>query len=97
MELDWLVFISKKGDSWREGRKVLDRSLRPGATISYRQMMQENTYWFLAQLLATPKEFREHIELLFSPFSYIVPSLTSSEASGKTRHVTHIWLRPKER
>ncbi|KAH9952456.1 cytochrome P450 [Russula dissimulans] len=64
MELDWLVFIAKKSDSWREGRKVLDRSLRPGATISYRQMMQENTYWFLAQLLATPKEFREHIELL---------------------------------
>ncbi|KAH9952749.1 cytochrome P450 [Russula dissimulans] len=63
-EMDWLLPNARKGDSWREGRKVLDRSLRPGATISYRQMMQENTYWFLAQLLATPKDFRDHIDLL---------------------------------
>lgn len=66
MEMEWLVFTARKGDSWREGRKILDRSLRPGAMISYHQMMQENAYRFLAQLLATPKEFRQHIELLFA-------------------------------
>jgi len=63
MEMDWLLPNSRKGERWREARKVLDRSLRPGATISYRQMMQENTHSFLAQLLATPKDFREYIEL----------------------------------
>jgi hypothetical protein len=51
------------GELWREGRKLLDRSLRPGGTISYRRMMQENTRDFLARLLATPKEFRGHINL----------------------------------
>jgi len=42
----------------------LDRSLRPGATALYRQLIQEKTRGFLAQLLATPKDFRDHIELL---------------------------------
>jgi len=76
--MDWLLFNAPKNDSWREGRKVLDRSLRPGATISYRQMIQENTYRFLAQLLATPNDFRKHIELLFSYIFYIIRPLTSS-------------------
>ncbi|KAI9454936.1 cytochrome P450 [Russula earlei] len=58
----WLLPTSRKNETWREGRKLLDRSLRPGATISYRQMMQENTHRFLAQLLATPRDFRGHIE-----------------------------------
>jgi cytochrome P450 len=50
-------------ETWRKGRKLLDGSLRPGAIISYRQMMQEKTYNFLAQLRANPKDFRTHIEL----------------------------------
>ncbi len=63
----------KKGAIWREGRKLLDRSLRPGATMSYRQMMQENTHGFLARLLAAPKEFRRHISLSVISLPYIVP------------------------
>ena len=63
MEMDWLLPNSRKNEVWREGRKLLDRSLRPGATISYRQMMQEITRGFLAQLRATPREFRSHISL----------------------------------
>jgi hypothetical protein len=54
---------ARKGEAWREGRKLLDRSLRPGGIMPYRQMMQENTGLFLAQLLVSPREFRSHIEL----------------------------------
>jgi cytochrome P450 len=54
---------ARKGEVWREGRKLLDRSLGPGAAMSYRQMMQENIRGFLARLLANPKEFRGHINL----------------------------------
>ena len=51
-------------ETWREGRKLLDRSLRPGAMVSYRQMMQEKTREFLARLSATPKDLYAHVELL---------------------------------
>ncbi|KAF8483917.1 cytochrome P450 [Russula ochroleuca] len=64
MDMDWPVFMARMSDTWREGRRLLDRSLRPGATILYRQMMQEKTREFLAQLFATPKDFRAHIEHL---------------------------------
>jgi cytochrome P450 len=60
--MDWPLLSARKGEVWREGRKLLDRNLRTGATASYRQMMQENTYGFLTRLLATPKEFRGHID-----------------------------------
>ena len=63
-EMDWPLFNLNKGEAWREGRKLLDRSLRPGAIMSYRQMIQENARRFLAQLLATPNGFHHHIKLL---------------------------------
>ena len=64
MDLDWPVFMARMGETWREGRKILDRSLGPGAAMSYRQMMQEKTRGFLSQLLTTPKDFSAHIKLL---------------------------------
>jgi hypothetical protein len=65
MEMDWPVFMTRMSETWREGRKILDRSLRPGAAMSYRQMMQEKTASFSHSFLpiATPKDFRAHIEL----------------------------------
>jgi cytochrome P450 len=59
-------------ETWREGRKLLDRSLRPGALISHRQMMQEKTCEFLAQLRANPKDLYAHIELSVDCVSYTV-------------------------
>jgi hypothetical protein len=50
-------------ETWREGRKLLDRGLRPGAMISYRQMIQEKTREVLARIRATPKDFYSHLEL----------------------------------
>jgi len=64
MDMDWFVPVTGMCDAWREERKLLDRSLRAGAIVSYRQMMEEKTRWFLAQLIANPKGFQHHIELL---------------------------------
>lgn len=64
MDMDWFVPVTGMCDAWREERKLLDRSLRAGATVSYRQMMEEKTRWFLEQLIANPREFHHHIELL---------------------------------
>ena len=66
--MDWPLFMTRMSETWRKGRKLLDRSLRPGATISYRQMMQEKTREFLAHLFVTPKDFYAHIELLVDVF-----------------------------
>jgi hypothetical protein len=49
-------------ETWRKGRKILDGSLRPGAMISYRLMMQEKTREFLSILCTNTKDFCTHIE-----------------------------------
>ena len=77
MDVDRFVPFTGMCDAWREERKLLDRSLRAGATVSYRQMMEEKTRWFLAQLIANPKEFQHHIELSVSNLSYIVYIITT--------------------
>ncbi|KAH8994600.1 cytochrome P450 [Lactarius akahatsu] len=64
MDVYWFFPFARVGKYWREGRKLLDRSLRPGATASHRRMIEETTRVFLGQLLATPNAFREHIDLL---------------------------------
>ena len=51
------------GDYWRDGRRLLDRSLGPGATAPYRRMMEDNTHMFLGQLLEAPDDFISHIGL----------------------------------
>ena len=63
MEMDWHLALLQHNERWREGRKLIDRSLRPGATSSYRQMIEEKTRGFLGQLLAAPDDFRDHIKL----------------------------------
>jgi len=63
MEVDWLLSVTEYGERWREGRKIADRSLRPGAISLYHQRIEEKTRAFLRQLLASPAEFRGHIEL----------------------------------
>jgi hypothetical protein len=70
--MDWTLINARKGELWREGRKLLDRDLRPGEIMSYRQMMQDNTRWFLSWLLATPNEFRGHIGLSVVSLPYPV-------------------------
>jgi cytochrome P450 len=50
-------------ETWRKERKILDTSLRPGAVVSYRQVMEEKTRELLVQLRANPKDFNAHVNL----------------------------------
>ncbi|KAI9441782.1 cytochrome P450 [Lactarius indigo] len=63
MEVGWLLPVAKYGERWREGRKIADRSLRPGAMSLYHHRIEEQRRGFLSQLLASPADFRGHIEL----------------------------------
>ena len=63
MEWQWHLPISRYGEDWRQGRKLLDRSLRPGAAVMYRPMQQARVRVLLTRILATPDEWQDHIEL----------------------------------
>jgi len=61
--MDWPLFMTRMTETWREGRKLVDHSLRSGAVMTYGEMMQEKMRDFLTQLFTTPKNFRAHVRL----------------------------------
>ena len=63
MEWHWQVPIAGYGEAWRQGRKLLDRGLRPGAAATYRPMQQARVRVLLTRLLETPDQWRAHVEL----------------------------------
>lgn len=63
MGWEWFHPTTPYGDYWREGRRILDRSLRPGAVVQYRPMQLAKTHDFLYQLLSDPESFHRLIGL----------------------------------
>jgi cytochrome P450 len=63
MDMNWPLFSIGMTDTWRKGRKMLEGSLRPSATMSYRQVIEERTSGLLVQLYANPKDFRSYVKL----------------------------------
>ena len=61
MKWGWIVTFSQYTESWRQARKLLDRSLRPTAVAGYRPLMQTRAYVLLTQLLSTPDQFEGHL------------------------------------
>ncbi|KAI0061754.1 cytochrome P450 [Artomyces pyxidatus] len=61
---DWLLTLTRAGEQWRIGRRVVDRGLRPAATIQFQPMQRAKTHGFLKLLLERPDQFLEHIEHL---------------------------------
>jgi len=70
--MEWPLFMTGMTETWRQGRKLANHSLRPGAVTTYRQMMQEKTHEFLTELLATPKNFHDHIKLSVGRLPYTI-------------------------
>jgi len=64
MGWDWILTFARSDDHlWRQGRRMLEGGLRPGATISYRSTIQARTHVFLSRLLETPHQWESHIDL----------------------------------
>jgi len=59
----WNIATARSGDHWRQGRRILDRGLRPGGTVSYRSMIQARAHVLLSRLLANPDQWEAHGEL----------------------------------
>ena len=85
MEWHWILPLTKYGEEWRQKRNLLDRSLRPGAATTYRPMQQARARLLLARLLATPNEWKDHVELCETGFSILrhIYSLYFSDSKGK--------------
>ncbi|KAH9957218.1 cytochrome P450, partial [Russula dissimulans] len=64
MGWQWVLSSARYGDFWRQGRRLLDRSLRPAAVAVYRPMQEAKTRVLLSDLLANPDEWEAHLELL---------------------------------
>jgi cytochrome P450 len=71
MEWHWQLPFAKYGEAWRQGRRLLDRSLRPGAAATYRPVQEAGARVLLTRLLATPNEWKDHIELCENVFFVI--------------------------
>ena len=63
MGWEWFHPTTPYGDYWREGRKLLDRSLRASTVVQYRPMQLAKTHDLLSQLLSDPESFQHQIEL----------------------------------
>ncbi|KAI0056529.1 cytochrome P450 [Artomyces pyxidatus] len=64
MNWSWNEGGNAYSPKWRLQRKMLDRGLRPSATVQYQPMQKDKVHHFLKQLLSRPKDFRKHIEHL---------------------------------
>jgi hypothetical protein len=63
MGWSWFLPTARYADPWRQGRKVLDRGLRPGAAVAYHPMQEARARVLLARMLGSPDEWEAHIEL----------------------------------
>ena len=94
MGIDWTVATSRKGKSWHDSRKLLDRSLRSGALALHLRMIEEKTHLFLGQLLSTPKDFRDHINMFVSRLNFPRQLLTCLQLSRKALlELERLWIR----
>lgn len=64
MKWDWMMAFLKYTDSWRLGRKLLDRSLRPANITKYYPLLETKANHLLTQVLASPDELEDHLTQL---------------------------------
>jgi hypothetical protein len=96
MGWEWFHPTTPYGDYWREGRKLLDRSLRASAVVQYRPMQLAKTHDLLYQLLMDPESFHGRIELWVdrsAPADVLMSFFWYHQVSSKAADVTGIWVR----
>ena len=60
MKWEWIVAFSNYTESFRHARKLLDRSLRPATTATYRPLLQTKAHVLLTHVLANSDELDAH-------------------------------------
>jgi hypothetical protein len=60
MKWEWNLTFSNYTESFRQARKLLDRSLRPATIATYRPLLQTKAHVLLTHVLAKPGELDAH-------------------------------------
>ena len=63
MGWQWVLPTARGDERWRQGRKLLDRGLRPSAIASHRPMLETRARILLSRLLTNPHQWEAHIDL----------------------------------
>jgi hypothetical protein len=69
MELDWFIAPARFAEHWHQGRKLLDRSLGPGAAAAYRPIQEAKTCVLLTRILESPGDWEAHVSLYAASLS----------------------------
>jgi len=56
MKWDWSLGFSNYTESFRQARKLVDRSLRPATIATYHPLLQTKVHILLTQVLENPDE-----------------------------------------
>ncbi|KAI0264149.1 cytochrome P450 [Gloeopeniophorella convolvens] len=66
--MGWETFVpgAPYGETWKQERRLLERSMRPAALGQYHPLQERRIAAFLGRMLATPEDLRAHVELLQS-------------------------------
>ncbi len=95
MEWQWSLAGSRSNSYWRAGRRMIDRSLRPVATASYRPMIQARAHVCLARLLENPHQWEDHIDLsvtFLSNWHQFLNYLANVQPSRGVDPCCYIWI-----
>jgi len=91
MKWEWLVPLVEYTESWRQTRKLLDRSLRPGSMVAYRPLQLSKARILLAQLPTNPDEWEAHPEqfVIFYRRRYIYLSILQIVQPARRAYLGH--------
>ena len=60
MQWEWNMGFSNYTETFRQARKLLDRSLRQATIVTYRPLLQTKAHVLLTHVLANPDELDAH-------------------------------------
>ena len=60
MQWEWSMGFSNYTETFRQARKLLDRSLRQATIVTYRPLLQTKAHVLLTHVLANPDELDAH-------------------------------------
>ena len=96
MKWEWMVAFSNYTESFRQARKLLDRSLRPATIATYRPLLQTKAHVLLTHMLANPDEldahFHQFVAFLWPRRTVSLSIITTIQSIGFANLGHDVWL-----
>ena len=95
MEWEWILAFSKYTEPVRQGRKILDRSLRPAAVATYHPLLQTKAHVLLTHMLRNSDELDAHFHKFVASLWLLAVSLNNTTTIQSVRFADPsygLWL-----